>query len=37
MSEDGEPMGASRDPAVRTEDLWKIFEQEAEEVKAVRA
>ena len=36
MSEDGEPMGASRDPAVRTEDLWKIFEQEAEEVKAVR-
>lgn len=29
-------MGESRDPAVRTEDVWKIFEQEAEEVRAVR-
>jgi putative ABC transport system ATP-binding protein len=34
MSE-GESM-AEASPAVRTEDLWKIFEQEAEEVKAVQ-
>ena len=30
MSEDSQP-------AVRTEDVWKVFVQEAEEVKAVRA
>jgi putative ABC transport system ATP-binding protein len=36
MSDGGGPMGESRDPAVRTEDVWKIFEQEAEAVRAIR-
>lgn len=29
-------MSDDREPAVRTEEVWKIFEQEAEEVQAVR-
>ena len=31
-----EPTSASATPAVRTEGVWKIFQQEAEEVQAVR-